>query len=198
MCTESHYNWNEIQNYLRQPCGSVWLEFYLNFGDHMFQLMVTLSRLPEKKTVHEFESHWHIFFKLILICTFLAERWQHISDSKKQLNVNRRKKILIIMIMIITIIKIIITIIIIILRWEIFTPALASGLPLEFEWQQVSSGLQDSSQYSGRSQQCCCLYGLHSCSYLQVLQPVYQSLGDCTERTSYNCYHRHFLAPLLF
>ena len=26
------------------------------------------------------------------------------------------------------------------------------GLPLEFEWQQVASSLQDSSQYSGRSQ----------------------------------------------
>ena len=35
---------------------------------------------------------------------------------------------------------------------EFFTPALADGLSLEFEWQQVSSSLQDSSQYSGRSQ----------------------------------------------
>ena len=31
---------------------------------------------------------------------------------------------------------------------EIFTPALADGLSLEFEWQQVSSSIQDSSQYS--------------------------------------------------
>ena len=36
--------------------------------------------------------------------------------------------------------------------WEFFTSALADGLSLEFEWQQVSSKLQDSSQYSGRSQ----------------------------------------------
>ena len=34
----------------------------------------------------------------------------------------------------------------------IYTSALADGLSLEFEWQQVSSGLQDSFQYSGRSQ----------------------------------------------
>ena len=35
---------------------------------------------------------------------------------------------------------------------EFFTPVLADGFSLEFEWQQVSSSLQDSSQYSGRSQ----------------------------------------------
>ena len=51
-----------------------------------------------------------------------------------------------------------------------FTSALADGLSLVFEWQQVSSSLQDSSQYSGRSQQCCSLDGLHSSSNLQVLQ----------------------------
>ena len=36
--------------------------------------------------------------------------------------------------------------------WEFFTSALANGLSLEFVCQQVSSSLQDSSQYSGRSQ----------------------------------------------
>ena len=36
--------------------------------------------------------------------------------------------------------------------WEFFTLALADGFSLEFEWQQVSSSLQDSSQYSSRSQ----------------------------------------------
>ena len=36
--------------------------------------------------------------------------------------------------------------------WEIFTSVLADGLSLEFESQQVSSSLQDSSQYSGHSQ----------------------------------------------
>ena len=49
------------------------------------------------------------------------------------------------------IIIIIITIIIIPFR-EFFTPTLADGLSLESEWQEVSSSLQDSSQYSGRSQ----------------------------------------------
>ena len=33
-----------------------------------------------------------------------------------------------------------------------FTSGLADGLSLEFEWQQVSLSLQDSSKYSGRSQ----------------------------------------------
>ena len=32
-----------------------------------------------------------------------------------------------------------------------FTPVLPDVLPLEFEWHQVSSSVQDSSQYSGRS-----------------------------------------------
>ena len=32
-----------------------------------------------------------------------------------------------------------------------FLPALADGFSLEFKWQQVSSSLQDSSQYSGWS-----------------------------------------------
>ena len=38
-----------------------------------------------------------------------------------------------------------IIIIIILLISEFFTPALADGFPLESEWQQVSSSLQDSS-----------------------------------------------------
>ena len=42
--------------------------------------------------------------------------------------------------------------IIIIIYTEFFTSALANGFSLEFEWQQISSSLQDSSQYSGRSQ----------------------------------------------
>ena len=46
----------------------------------------------------------------------------------------------------------IIIIIIIIHLLELFTSALADGFSQESEWQQVSSSLQDSSQYSGRSQ----------------------------------------------
>ena len=43
---------------------------------------------------------------------------------------------------------------------EFFTSVLADGFSLEFEWQQVSTSLQDSSQYSGRPQQCCRLDSL--------------------------------------
>ena len=46
----------------------------------------------------------------------------------------------------------IIIIIIIIHSLELFTPALADGFSLESEWQQASSSLQATSQYSGRSQ----------------------------------------------
>ena len=42
--------------------------------------------------------------------------------------------------------------VIIIYSLEFFISALADGLSLESEWQQVSSSLQDSSQYSGRFQ----------------------------------------------
>ena len=52
---------------------------------------------------------------------------------------------------------------------EFLTSANADGLSLEFEWQQVSLSLQDSSQYSGRSQQRNSLDSLHSSSYLQVV-----------------------------
>ena len=48
-----------------------------------------------------------------------------------------------------------IIIIIIIIPLEFFTSALADGLSLVLEWQQVPSSLQDSSQYSDRSQQYC-------------------------------------------
>ena len=46
---------------------------------------------------------------------------------------------------------IIIIIIIIIRSLELFTSALADCFSLESEWQQISSCLQDFSQYSGRS-----------------------------------------------
>ena len=65
---------------------------------------------------------------------------------------------------------IIIIIIIIIYSFEFFTSALADGLSVELEWQQVSSSLQDSSQYSGRSQKCSSLDGIHSSANFQVLQ----------------------------
>ena len=46
----------------------------------------------------------------------------------------------------------IIIIIIIIIHLEFFTSALADGFSLDFEWQQVTSSLHDSSQYSGSLQ----------------------------------------------
>ena len=48
-----------------------------------------------------------------------------------------------------------------------------------FEWQQVSSGLQDSSQYSGRSQQCCNLDGLDSSSNFQLLSRLLAWMHLC-------------------
>ena len=43
---------------------------------------------------------------------------------------------------------------------------------MEFEGQQVSSSLQDSFQYSGRSQKVCCLDDLHSSFNIQVIRPL--------------------------
>ena len=67
-----------------------------------------------------------------------------------------------------------------------------------FHWRLCDSEcprLQDSTQYSRRSQQCCCLDGLHSSFYFQFFQSLYQSFGDWTERTNHNWYHRHFHVP---
>ena len=82
--------------------------------------------------------------------------------------------------------------------WEFFTSVLADGFSLELEWQQVSSSLQDSSQYFGQSQQCCILDSLHLSHYFQVLQSLYQSFGDCTKSTNHNWYNRHFHVPQFF
>ena len=53
---------------------------------------------------------------------------------------------------VIIIIMIIIIILLLFSSWEFSTSALADGLSLESEWQQVSSSHQDSSQCSGCSQ----------------------------------------------
>ena len=81
---------------------------------------------------------------------------------------------------------------------EFFTSVLADGLSLEFEWQQVSSGLQDSSQYSGWSQQCCSLVKLDSSLDFQYFQSPFQAFGDCSKCTNYNWYHYHPPVPQLF
>ena len=76
--------------------------------------------------------------------------------------------------------------------WEPYSPALADGHSLEFEWEQVSSSLQKSSKDPGQSQQCCSLDYLHTSSYFQVLQPLNQYFGDCTVCNNYNWYHYIF------
>ena len=66
-----------------------------------------------------------------------------------------------------------------------------------FTWQQVFSSLQGS-QYSGRSQQCCSLDGLHPSTYFQIFLSFYHSFGDCTKSTNYNCYKHHFHVTQFF
>ena len=83
-------------------------------------------------------------------------------------------------------------IIIIITLCEFFTPALADGLSLESKWQQVSSGLPDTSQYYGRFQQCCSQDRLDS-SWFPILP--FEDFSRCT---NYNWYHRYPYVPQLF
>ena len=105
----------------------------------------------------------------------------------------------------------IITHTVVVLRWHIFLISISGSLYLlinifecsshqhelmGFHWSlSDSKSPQDFSQYSVRSQQYCNLHGLHSSSYYKVLQSRYQSFDDCTERTNYNWYHRHFHIP---
>ena len=56
-------------------------------------------------------------------------------------------------------------------------------LLLKSEWQQVTTGLQDSSQYSSRFQQCCSLNDLDSFSDLQR----FQSFGTIPSAPITNC-----------
>ena len=72
---------------------------------------------------------------------------------------------------------------------EFFAPTLTGGFYLESEWQQVSSGLQDSFGYSGRSQQCCSRNGSNSPTNFQFLLFLLQTLGDHSECTNYSCYY---------
>ena len=83
---------------------------------------------------------------------------------------------LLLLLLLLLLLIIIIIIIIVIIPWEFFTSALADGFLLEFEWQQVSSSLRDSSQYSNPSQKGCSMDSLHLCHYYQVLHSLYQSL----------------------
>ena len=71
------------------------------------------------------------------------------------------------------IIIIIIIIIIIFLLLRVFHTSVSWWLFTGFEWQQAFASLQDFSQYSGQSQQCWSLHGLHLSSSFQVLQSLY-------------------------
>ena len=61
----------------------------------------------------------------------------------------------------------------------------------------LTAGLQDSSQYSSRSQQCCSLDGLDSPSNFQFLQSSSPAFSDRSVCTNYNWYHCHFHIPQL-
>ena len=52
---------------------------------------------------------------------------------------------------------------------QFFTSEVADGFSLVFEWQQVSSSLQDSSRDSGRSQQSCHMDSIYTSANFQVL-----------------------------
>ena len=97
------------------------------------------------------------FLRLFLQDRFWVVHIQHACTVKVQFLVKFPVDHIIIITITITIIItiiiiIVIVIIIIIYSLEFFASANADGFSLEFERQQVSSSLQDSSQYSGRSQ----------------------------------------------
>ena len=71
-------------------------------------------------------------------------------------------------------------IIIILFLWGFSIPALAVGFQQEFEVQQFSLSLQDSSQYSGRSQQFSSFEGLDSFFDFQYFQSLFQALARST------------------
>ena len=74
--------------------------------------------------------------------------------------------------------------IIVIIIW-IFK-VLTSSLLLKSEWLKFSSEIQDSPQYSSRSQQCCCSYGLDSPSDFQFLYSLFEGFENYSKFTNYN------------
>ena len=62
--------------------------------------------------------------------------------------------------------------------YKFFMPLLVVGISLKSEWQQVFLGLQDSSQYSCKSLQCCILYSLNLSSVFQLFQFLFQAFWD--------------------
>ena len=69
---------------------------------------------------------------------------------------------------------------------------------LKSKWQQVSSAVQDSSQYSSRFWQCCGLDGLNSFSDLQVPQSLFCVFLDYSNGSNNNWYYCHLHDPQLF
>ena len=78
---------------------------------------------------------------------------------------------------------------------EFFTSVLADGFSLEFEWQQVSSSLQDSSQYSGNA-----VIWMVSTRppTSKSSRPFNNPLVIVSKSTNHNWHNRHFNVPQLF
>ena len=79
--------------------------------------------------------------------------------------------------------------------WVFLTSACLRSFSGVWE-QQISSDLQDSSQYSTRSWKCCSLDGLYSSSNFQLLVSIFQAVRILC--TNYNWYHRHPHVPQIF
>ena len=85
----------------------------------------------------------------------------------------------------------VIIIIIIIIPCALVTSPISSGPTPESDWQQISSGLQDSSEYSGWSQQWYSLNGFHSSSDFLLFHSSCQSFEYRSKSPNYHWYHRH-------
>ena len=75
------------------------------------------------------------------------------------------------------------------------TQTLAGGLSLECKGPQISSRLQDFSEYTCRYQQCRGLYGFDSSFDFQFLQSLFYAIEEYSWHANYYSYHRH---PQLF
>ena len=75
---------------------------------------------------------------------------------------------------------------------EFFTPVLISDISLESEWHQVSSGLQDCSQYFDQCYQCSSLNNLDFSFHFRLFQVSFQSFGNRSKCNNQNWYHHHF------
>ena len=67
--------------------------------------------------------------------------------------------------------------------FEFFTSIFVGKISQESKWQQVSSDFHDSSQYYGRSQQCCCLDSLDSYTDFQLFLFKHLETGPNTPTT---------------